>query len=213
MAALAAAFVAASADDASSPLRSSESLPRYATMTPPPKEELPPAPATAPTTKIEVAPSQSAPSPAAATPPRAVRPAVDERAAAALRPVEDASSYRFGPGDKLHVTVFNETDLSGDFAVDGQGFVRLPLVGQVAAAGLTTTVLESRIGEAFVGGGYLLTPRVSVEVVSYRPFYIIGEVAKPGEYAFVNTLSATKAIALAGGFTDRAAQSTIWVRR
>lgn len=198
---------------------------RYSVMTPPPAEEVP---AAAPTTKIAVepappvtaqpqpaAPQSAPPQPAApryaATRAPANPPANEQVTIAGLRPSEDMQ-YRLGTGDKLRLTVYNEPDLSGDFAIDGQGFLRLPLVGQVQAAGLTSFGLEERIGSAFVGGGFLLSPRVSVEIVSYRPFYIIGEVAKPGEYAYVNAMTVPNAIALAGGFNDRAVTSTIWVR-
>lgn len=194
--------------DQTAPLRPSEGMPRYATMNPP-QDDIVPAPA--PTTPVTVAPAgapQAAPRPA---PPQAAR-AVESVTVAGLRPSDD-SQYRLGPGDKLRVTVFNEADLSGEFALDGQGFIRLPLVGQVAAAGQTSSSLETRIAEAFVGGGFLLNPRVSVEIVAYRPFYIIGEVAKPGEYAYVHAMTVPNAIALAGGYTDRAVQSRVWVRR
>jgi polysaccharide export outer membrane protein len=192
-------------------LRPSQAMPRYSVMTPPPSEEVP---AAAPTTKIAVEPAPpvtAQPTPQPAAQPVSTPRANEQVTIAGLRPSEDMQ-YRLGTGDKLRLTVFNEPDLSGDFAIDGQGFVRLPLVGQVAAAGLTSLGLEERIGSAFVSGGFLLNPRVSVEIVSYRPFYIVGEVAKPGEYAYVNAMTAPNAIALAGGFTDRAVTSTIWVR-
>lgn len=128
-----------------------------------------------------------------------------------LRPSEDGG-YRLGTGDTVRVTVFGETDLSGQFQIDSTGYVQLPLIGRVAAAGLSTYGLESHIASALVGGGYLLNPRVSVEVTTYRPFYIIGEVNKPGEYAYVNAMSVPNAIALAGGFTDRAVESEVVVR-
>jgi polysaccharide export outer membrane protein len=206
------------AADAPATLRPSESMPRYATMIPPSADDLAPAPAAAPVGKVDVAPS----SPSAAVPPPVVvqRQPEAQRLARAVVPappaglrVSDDSNYRLGTGDKLHVTVFNEADLTGDFTIDGQGFVRLPLVGQVPAAGLTSSGLEARIGEAFVSGGYLISPRVSVEITSYRPFYILGEVAKPGEYPYVNAMTAPNAIALAGGYTDRATEATILVRR
>lgn len=193
-----------------------DTQPRYATMVAPGREDSPPerAPMAAPTTKVTVAPAdagQPVPPPRYSTmqPPEK---RVEQITVLGLRPSEDGL-YRLGTGDKVHVTVFNETDLSGEFAIDGQGFVRLPLVGQVQAAGITTLGLEGRIADAFVNGGYLLNPRVAVEITNYRPFYIIGEVSKPGEYAYVNSMTAPNAIALAGGFTDRAVESSLLIRR
>ena len=120
--------------------------------------------------------------------------------------------YVLGSGDKLRLTVFEEADLSGDYTVDGSGYVRLPLVGQVRAAGLTSQQLEAAIGST-LARGYLRQPRVSVQVSTYRPFYIIGAVTKPGEYPYVNHMNALNAIALAGGFTPSAMESTIYLRR
>jgi len=195
---------------AETPLRPSEGQPRYATMVAPQREETPSGPVAAPTARVAVAPEGDIPvQPAARY--AAARTDIERVTVTGLRTSED-DLYHLGAGDKLHITVFNETDLTGDFAIDGQGFVRLPLVGPVQAAGLTSFALEARISDAFIGGGYLLKPRVAVEITAYRPFYIIGEVAKPGEYPYVNAMSAPNAIALAGGYSDRAVQSTIWVR-
>jgi polysaccharide export outer membrane protein len=210
------------AQAAPAPLRPSEGMPRYATMNPPPAEE---APAAAPTAKVNVEPaapaspptSQSSSPPAAAPSAPATQPHLasarpnEQVTIAGLRQSED-TLYRLGPGDKLRVTVFNESDLTGEYTIDGQGFLRLPLVGQVQAAGQTSFSLESHIGNAFVRGGFLLNPRVSVEIITYRPFYILGEVSKPGEYAYVNAMTVPNAIALAGGYTERAVESSIWVR-
>lgn len=192
--------------------------PRYATMVPPTQDNpgIERAPVAAPSGRVQVGPDATAQTYPSQTrystqqPPQQDRPELVT--VLGLRQSED-SLYRLGPGDKLRLTVFNETDLSGEFSVDGQGFVRLPLVGQIQAAGLTTFGLESRIGDAFVAGGYLVNPRVAVEITTYRPFYIIGEVSKPGEYAYVNAMTAPNAIALAGGYTDRAVESTILIRR
>jgi protein involved in polysaccharide export with SLBB domain len=120
--------------------------------------------------------------------------------------------YVLGSGDKLRLTVFGETDLSGEFTIDGSGFARLPLVGQVHAAGYTSQQLEAAIGSA-LSQGYLKSPRVSVEVTTYRPFYIIGAVNRPGQYAYVDHMNALNAIALAGGFTTGAVESVVFVRR
>lgn len=120
--------------------------------------------------------------------------------------------YVLGPGDKIKLTVFGETDLSGDFTIDGTGNLALPLVGQVRAAGYNAPQLEQAIGSAFAQG-YLKSPRISVEISTYRPFYIIGAVNRPGEYPYVNHMNAMNAIALAGGFTNSAVESTIFIRR
>ena len=122
------------------------------------------------------------------------------------------ADYILGPGDKLKLTVFEETDLSGDYTIDGTGFLRLPLIGQVRASGLNATQLEGAIA-AQLARGYLKQPRVSVQVATYRPFYIIGAVAKPGEYPYVNNMTALNAIALAGGFTPSAVESALYIRR
>jgi len=124
----------------------------------------------------------------------------------------DNADYVLGPGDKMRLIVFGETDLSGDFTIDGSGFVRLPLIGQVRAAGYTSQQLEAAIGGS-LAQGYLKQPRVSVEVSTYRPFYIIGAVNRPGQYPYVDHMNAMNAIALAGGFTPTAVESVVFIRR
>jgi len=121
------------------------------------------------------------------------------------------ADYTLGPSDKLRITVYGEDDLSGEFQIDGAGTVRLPLIGQVKAAGLTAPQLEARVEEA-LDHGYLLNARVAIEVTAYRPIYIIGQVNKPGEYPYVSNMSALNAIALAGGFSEKAVESTLYVR-
>ena len=124
--------------------------------------------------------------------------------------VED--SYQLGTGDKVRVIVFGEDALGGEFTIDGNGRISLPLIGDLAASGQTASALEQQIA-AKLADGYLNNPRVSVEITTYRPFYVIGEVNRPGEYAYVNGMSALNAIALAGGFTQHSAESTIYIRR
>lgn len=124
--------------------------------------------------------------------------------------VED--SYRLGTGDKVRVIVFGEVDLGGEFTIDGNGRISLPLIGDLAASGQTASALEQQI-EGKLADGYVNNPRVSVEITTYRPFYVIGEVNHPGEYAYVNGMSALNAVALAGGYTQRSKESTIYIRR
>ena len=120
--------------------------------------------------------------------------------------------YRLGPGDRLKLTVFGESDLSGDFTIDGAGFIRLPLVGEVRAAGYTAQQLEGAVAAA-LSPAYLKSPRVAVEVSTYRPFYIIGAVNRPGQYPYVDHMTALNAVALAGGFTPSAVESVVFIRR
>lgn len=119
--------------------------------------------------------------------------------------------YRLGPGDKIRVSVFGQSDLSGEYQVDGSGMVRLPLIGTLQATGYTAPALEQGIAGA-LADGYLKDPRVNVEIATYRPFYIIGAVNRPGQYAYVDNMSALNAVAMAGGFTEQAIQSTLYVR-
>lgn len=130
-------------------------------------------------------------------------------AAIAQEQVNDG--YRLGTGDKVRVIVFGEQELSGDYDVDSSGYLRLPLIGQVQAAGYSLREFENAI-KAKLEEGYLKDPRVSVEVVNYRPFYIIGEVTSPGQYPYVNGMTVLNAVALAGGFTYRAKKSTVYIR-
>lgn len=121
------------------------------------------------------------------------------------------SDYKLGAGDKVRVTVYGEEDLSGEFQVDSNGYVRLPLIGQVQAGGHSAYQLEGNV-EAALENGYLKSPRVSIEVTTYRPFYIIGQVSRPGQYPYSSNMSALDAIGVAGGFTDRAVESTLYIR-
>ncbi len=122
-----------------------------------------------------------------------------------------AAAYTLGNGDRLRITVFDHADLSGEFEVDGTGSISMPLIGQVNAVGLTTPQLESRItGE--LANGLLIDPKVSAEVINYRPFYVMGEVTNSGEYQYTNGLTVMNAVAAAGGFTYRANKKFVWIR-
>ena len=120
--------------------------------------------------------------------------------------------YRLASGDQVRVTVFRHDDLSGEFQLDGLGNFSMPLVGQINADGLTVREAENAIRERLMAG-YLVDPQVSVEVLNYRPFYILGEVKTPGSYPYVNGMTVLNAVALAGGYTYRASEGRITVTR
>jgi polysaccharide export outer membrane protein len=137
--------------------------------------------------------------------------ALGSTASAATPPAYGGADYRLGSNDKIKVTVFDEADLSGEFQVDATGFVRLPLIGQIRAGGMTAHDLEASIAAA-LSQGYLNDPKVAVEVSTYRPFYVVGEVLKPGEYPYANGMTAASAVALAGGYSPKAVKSVVYVR-
>jgi polysaccharide export outer membrane protein len=123
------------------------------------------------------------------------------------------NEYLLDTGDKVKVTVYGEEDLSGEFSVDGSGNATLPMIGAVKAAGRTTAQFSSDIAGVLVARKYLVNPRVSAEVTNYRPFSILGEVQKPGQYPYENGMTVLNAVAVAGGFTYRANQRDVYVRR
>ncbi|HEY7798645.1 MAG TPA: polysaccharide biosynthesis/export family protein [Hyphomonadaceae bacterium] len=127
--------------------------------------------------------------------------------------VETGHEYKLGPGDKLRVTVFGEENLSGEFTVSNNGGLAMPLVGEVRAGGLTPVLLQAAVQEKLSETGMVRTPRVSIDVLNYRPFYILGEINKPGQYPYAIGMTVTKAVATAGGFTYRANDRMVYVTR
>ena len=134
-------------------------------------------------------------------------------AAAATGGGSDVAGYKLGPGDRVRVTTFRHLDLSGEFQLDGGGSFAMPLIGEVHGGGMDARQLETAIEQRLKDGGYLVNPQVSIEVLNYRPFYIIGEVNNPGSYQYVNGMRVINAVALAGGFTYRADQGDIVINR
>ena len=120
-------------------------------------------------------------------------------------------AYRLGSGDHVRITVYNEPSLSGEFQVSDGGTIALPLIGSVKAAGLSVAELEQAVTRTFADG-WVNNPKVSIEVLTYRPFYILGEVMKPGEYPYSAGLTVLKAVATANGFTYRANTKNIAIR-
>lgn len=128
---------------------------------------------------------------------------------AAGSPVAD---YKLGAGDKIRVITFGEDSLTGEFYVGGSGKVSLPLIGEVQAAGVSVPEFQRSV-ETALKNGFLQDPKVSVEVLNYRPFYILGEVQKPGEYPYTNALTVQNAVATANGFTYRANTKKVFIKR
>lgn len=123
-----------------------------------------------------------------------------------------SASYALGPNDRIRLKVYGEGDISGEYEVDANGFVSVPLAGHIKASGLTTRQLEGAITSA-LSKGIVRDPRVNVEIALYRPFYILGEVKKSGEYPYRLGLTVMDAVATAGGFTYRANESKVFLRR
>ncbi len=143
-------------------------------------------------------------------------PATTAQASAAEAVAEGASwddyVYRLGPGDEIRLIVYQEPDLSGTFTINATGEVALPLVGAIEAQNLTIEEFSARVSEA-LSNGYLQDAQVAAEIVTYRPYYIYGEVTKPGEYPFGPGMNVVKAVAAAGGYTYRAKKTVVYIRR
>ena len=125
---------------------------------------------------------------------------------------QSISDYRLGSGDAIKISVYEEPELGLEVRLSDAGTVSYPFLGEIEVAGLTVGKLETTITEG-LKGDYLVDPNVTVSVVQYRQFYINGEVSKPGGFPFLPGLTLRKAIALAGGFTERASRSKMFVIR
>jgi polysaccharide biosynthesis/export protein len=128
--------------------------------------------------------------------------------AAAPIPVAYDSPYRLAAGDKLRVVVYGQEGLTNTYAIDAAGSITMPLIGSVPARGRTPAGLASEI-TGKLRGGYIRDPSVAVEIEAYRPFFILGEVAAPGQYPYVPNMSVESAVAVAGGFSPRAQRDRV----
>lgn len=125
----------------------------------------------------------------------------------------DNDPYLLNPGDHLRIFVFNVDELSGEFRVSGAGNITLPLIGEIYTEGLDKHALQNIITQKLINGGYFNDPKVTVEVIALQPFYILGEVKNPGSYEYHSDMDIFKAIAVAGGYTPRAAKKKIIIIR
>ena len=121
------------------------------------------------------------------------------------------SDYRLGVADKVRIIVFDEPSLSGEFLVNANGSLSMPLIGDVPVAGSTASVVTEAIKRR-LANGFLKEPQVSIDVLTFRPFYILGEVNKPGEYPYSSGLTVFNAVATAQGFTYRANKKRVVVK-
>lgn len=175
------------------------------------------APTSAPTAAAPQLEAQArlTPPPVAALPPVIVRapiaPATAEVAPViAAVAVSHGAEYRLGAGDKLRVMVFGQEGLTNTYAIDAGGAITMPLIGRVSARGQTPAGLAADI-TARLRSGFIREPSVAVEIESYRPFFILGEVAAPGQYPYVPNMSVEAAIAIAGGFSPRARRDLVTI--
>ncbi|MEC9368424.1 MAG: polysaccharide biosynthesis/export family protein [Pseudomonadota bacterium] len=147
-------------------------------------------------------------------PPLQMPPPVVRPASAQLPPPEPSlgASYQLDAGDQLRVVVFGQDSLSREYAVDGSGFISMPLIGPVPARGATTFQVEDRIA-SMLRQKYVKDPKVTVEVRTYRPFFILGEVRRPGQFPYVSGMTVQTAVAIAGGYTERARESKMKLTR
>lgn len=127
--------------------------------------------------------------------------------------VEAAAPYQLDSGDKVRIDVFGQPDMSGEQTVDGSGNVTVPLLGLVEARGVTVDELRGRVVERLSSSNLLVNPSVNVQVVTYRPFFILGEVRQPGQFPYVEGMTVLTAVAISGGFTFRADQDSFTVTR
>jgi polysaccharide export outer membrane protein len=128
--------------------------------------------------------------------------------AAAPMPVAYDAAYRLDAGDRLRVVVYGQEGLTNTYAIDAGGSITMPLIGSVPARGRTPAGLAAEIS-AKLRNGYIRDPSVAVEIEAYRPFFILGEVAAPGQYPYVPNMSVESAVAIAGGFSPRARRDRV----
>ena len=131
-------------------------------------------------------------------------------AVAYAEPVRFDTAYHLDAGDKLRVVVYGQEGLTNTYAIDAGGSITMPLIGSVPARGRTPAGLAAEIG-ARLRRGFVREPSVAVEVEAYRPFFILGEVAAPGQYPYVPNMTVESAVAIAGGFSPRALRDRVTI--
>ncbi len=126
---------------------------------------------------------------------------------------QGSPGYRLGAGDKIRVVVLQDTEFSGDYEVNAAGSISARMLGPIQVVGLTVGEVEEMLRERYKAQGFLVSPRLSVELMAMRPFYIIGEVTRVGQFPYVSCLRVIQAIAIAGGYTRRAGRTRLTIKR
>jgi protein involved in polysaccharide export with SLBB domain len=131
------------------------------------------------------------------------------------RPVSPSGAgvaTRLHSGDRIKITVYGEEALTGEYDINPSGSVSMPLIGAIKAAGRTQSEFGRDVASRYRRGGFLQDPNVTVAVITFHPFYVLGEATNPGEYPFRSGLNVHAAVAMAGGFTYRASRSFVLIR-
>ena len=128
-------------------------------------------------------------------------------------PPADTAAYRLGPGDQIRIITVGGQELTGEFRIGADGNIAVPMIGNVAASGLTPVQLGGNVSSRLRQTGLIRNPSVSVEVVAYRPIFVLGEVNRPGQFPFEPGSTVVTAVAVAGGFTYRAVKNDFSVVR
>ena len=123
------------------------------------------------------------------------------------------AEYRLAPGDRVRVIVLSDPELSSEYEVDSAGMISVRMAGRLQVVGMTTTEVEELLRNRYRADNLLRVARLSVDLVARRPFYVLGEVGKPGSFPYVSGINVAQAIAIAGGFTRRASRTRMTVQR
>jgi protein involved in polysaccharide export with SLBB domain len=126
---------------------------------------------------------------------------------------QGSPGYRLGSGDKIRVVVLQDTEFSGDYEVNAAGGISVRMLGPIQVVGLTAGQVEEMLRERYRSEGLLVSPRLSVELIAMRPFYIVGEVTRVGQFPYVSCLRVIQAVAIAGGYTRRAGRTRLSIKR
>jgi len=123
------------------------------------------------------------------------------------------AEYRLAPGDRIRVIVLSDPELSAEYEVDSAGMISVRMAGRQQVVGMTTTEVEELLRNRYRADNLLRVARLSVDLVARRPFYVLGEVGKPGSFPYVSGINVAQAVAIAGGFTRRASKVRMTIQR